>query len=82
MIKITTSKDASSGRVSEIFGFLHTLDASQFFKVHIFWEGHKILQNLHQLFDWQFIGGDFVAFSEYMNFKIVINWIKPDLCFI
>ena len=22
-------------------------------KVHIFWEGHKILQNLHQLFDWQ-----------------------------
>ena len=32
-------------------------------KVHIFWEGHKILQNLHQLFDWQYIGqiigGDF-----------------------
>ena len=25
-------------------------------KVHIFWEGHKILQNLHQLFDWQYIG--------------------------
>ena len=22
-------------------------------KVHIFWEGHKILRNLHQLFDWQ-----------------------------
>ena len=21
-------------------------------KVHIFWEGHKILRNLHQLFDW------------------------------
>ena len=29
-------------------------------KVHIFWEGHKILQNLHQLF---------VAISEYMNFR-------------
>ena len=33
------------------------------YKVHIFWEGHKILQNLHQLFDWQYIGqiigGDF-----------------------
>ena len=32
-------------------------------KVHIFWEGHKILRNLHQLFDWQYIGkiigGDF-----------------------
>ena len=27
-----------------------------FVKVHIFWEGHKILQNLHQLFDWQYIG--------------------------
>ena len=35
-------------------------------KVHIFWEGHKILQNLHQLFDWQYtgqiIGGDFAKF--------------------
>ena len=32
-------------------------------KVHIFWEGDKILQNLHQIFDWQYIGqiigGDF-----------------------
>ena len=26
------------------------------FKVHIFWEGHKILRNLHQLFDWQYLG--------------------------
>ena len=26
------------------------------FKVHIFWEGHKILRNLQQLFDWQYIG--------------------------
>ena len=35
-------------------------------KVHIFWEGHKILQNLHQSFDWQYIGqiigGDFAKF--------------------
>jgi hypothetical protein len=42
-------------------------------KVRIFWEGHKILWNLHQIFDWQYIGqiyvGDLVAFSEYMNFK-------------
>ena len=32
-------------------------------KVHIFWEGHTILRNLGQLFDWQYIGqkigGDF-----------------------
>ena len=36
------------------------------YKVYIFGEGHKILQNLHQLFDWQYIGqiigGDFAKF--------------------
>ena len=26
------------------------------FKVHIFWEGYKILQNLHLSFDWHHIG--------------------------
>ena len=26
------------------------------FKVHIFLEGHKILQNLHLTFDWHYIG--------------------------
>ena len=35
-------------------------------KVNIFWEGHEILRNLHQLFDWQYIGqiigGDFAKF--------------------
>ena len=35
-------------------------------KVHIFWEGHKILRNLHQLFILctasQIIGGDFAKF--------------------
>ena len=25
-------------------------------KVHIFWEGHKILWNLHLTFDWHYIG--------------------------
>ena len=37
-----------------------------FVKVHIFLVGHKILQNLHQLFDWQYIGqmigGDFAKY--------------------
>ena len=44
--------------------------SSLFCKVHIFWEGHKILRNLYLNFvlfsasqKW---GGDFVAFSEYM----------------
>ena len=34
-------------------------------RVHIFWEGHKILRNLHQFFDWQYIGqriGDLAKF--------------------
>ena len=35
-------------------------------KVHIFWEGHKILLNLHLTFDWHYIGqkldGDFAKF--------------------
>ena len=46
-------------------------------KVHIFWEGHKILKNLHRRFDRYYIGqiygGDFakiVAFSEDMNFSL------------
>ena len=43
-------------------------------KVHIFWEGHKILRNLPLTFDCMYcskgkISQSFVAFSENMNFK-------------
>ena len=54
-------------------------------KVHIFWEGHKILQNLRQLFDWQYIfilnatkimhsinstiGGDFAKFCGLLRIQ-------------
>ena len=46
-------------------------------KVHIFWEGHKILQNLHKTFlsyvvpvkSKVKISWNYVAFSEYMNFE-------------
>ena len=42
-------------------------------KVQIFWEGHKIWRNLHLTFVLssasQKISQNFVAFSEYMNFK-------------
>ena len=45
-------------------------------KVHIFWEGHKILQNHHLRFDryyieqiYGIISQNFVAFSEWMNFN-------------
>ena len=33
-----------------------TTQAPLWGKVYIFWEGHKILRNLQQLFDWQYIG--------------------------
>ena len=45
--------------------YLHWLDiqGEPTFKVHIFWEGHKILRNLPRKFDWHYIGqiygGDF-----------------------
>ena len=58
-------------------------------KVHVFWEGLKILQNLHCRFDrydmGQIEGGDFVknvvSFSQNPNFKYKIkmqpqNWIQ------
>ena len=48
-------------------------------KVHIFWESHKILQNLHQLFDWQYIeqiiGGDFAKFCGLLK----IYELKPNI---
>ena len=38
----------------------------EIYKVHIFWEGHKILQNLHRRFEWHYIrqiyGRDFAKF--------------------
>ena len=60
----STSTTSNSGRIHNLC------------KVHIFWEGHKILWNLNLVFDWHYIGkkqgGDFakcVAFSGYMKFK-------------
>ena len=56
-----------------------TSDNGFIFKVHIFWEGHKILQNFHLRFHCYYykstveISQNFVGFSEYMNLKR-INW--------
>ena len=64
-------------------------------KVHMFWEGHKILRNLHLRLDcvyllwsnlrWRF----FVAFSEYMNFAykctklgIIVDCFKGPKCLV
>ena len=49
------------------YSFLKTVEVEQnlnqekswtliFFIVHVFWEGHKTLQNLHLTFDWHYIG--------------------------
>ena len=42
-------------------------------KVHIFWEGHKILQNLHLTFVCMYCRQmqNSVAFSEYLNFNYI-----------
>ena len=52
-----------------------------FYKVHIFWEGHKILRNIHHRFVLfsvsQICGGDFakfVVFSEYINFHYRVSY--------
>ena len=48
-------------------------------RVHIFWEGHKVLQNLHQLFDWQYIrqriGGDFAKFCGLIRWTLKIKYL-------
>ena len=60
----------------EVFVFkTSNLDlAIRFGKVHIFWEDHKILRNLHLTFVCKVeILKHFVVFSEYMNFKWKFN---------
>ena len=58
----------------------YLLSSSLTSKVHIFWEGHKILRNLPLTFDCSTysqklgkISQNFVAFSEYMNFTKKFN---------
>ena len=55
------------------------------FKFHIFWEGHKILQNCVDLSYVVMVKSavkilqNFVAFSEYMNFNLKKH-LNPRLC--
>ena len=53
-------------------------------KVHIFWEGHIILQNLHQLFvlctATQIIGGDFAKFCGLLRiYELYYKTTRPQL---
>ena len=42
--------------MSALLNCFITVSAEQWdIKVHIFWEGHKILRNVHRRFDWQYI---------------------------
>ena len=52
-------------------------------RVHIFWEGHKILRNLTQLFDWKYIGqvigGDFSKFCGLLRIYELYNYLFQHL---
>ena len=39
-----------------VFAFAHNIGRQFGGKVHLFWECHKILWNLHLTFDWHYIG--------------------------
>ena len=56
-----------------------------YIKVHKFLEGHKILRNLHQSFDWQYwqiIGGDLAKFCGLLRIYelyLQVQW-RSSLC--
>ena len=63
-------------KYSRLFNRRHCLKLEIQNKVHIFWEGHKYLRNLHRIFvlcsNSQIYSGyfaKFYGFSEYINFK-------------
>ena len=54
-----------------------------YFKVYLFWEGHKIWRNLHQLFVQftasQIIGGDFAKFCGLLRiYELYYDFIEKD----
>ena len=64
---------------------------STYCKVHIFWEDHTILRNLHRRFDWHWVaqiyGGDFAKFCGLLRkYELYLNWqrqkwfLRPITC--
>ena len=64
------------------------LEADAPFKVHLFWEGHKVLRNLHLTFDWHYVGqnwcGDSAKFCGllrtyefYKKYYLQVHQEKP-----
>ena len=63
-------------KINRLYSYFVISSHLRSFKVHIFWEGHKILRNLQLTFSYVVpvkskveISQNFVAFLEYMNFK-------------
>ena len=74
------SVDGALSANAHWFDFLYEVVISfikSYIKVHIFLEGHKMLQNLHHLFDWQYIGqifgGDFAKFCGLLRINELYN---------
>ena len=61
---------------------IFTIDLT--FKVHIFWEGHKILQNLHLTFDCMYcsqkLGEDFAKFCGLLRIYELCYCALAPLC--
>ena len=79
----TTEQDELSQRLARLRQvWLNHVIRRKKIKVHIFWEGHKILRNLHLTFDCMYcsqkLGEDFVKFWEYMDFNICLHFARQD----
>ena len=46
---------------------------SKYFKVHIFWEGHKLLRNLHLTFDWHYIGQKCSTGQRFISIEVLLT---------
>ena len=84
--KLPTADKETVLVVVSIKKIVYSYENIQSFKVHIFWEAHKILQNLHCRFDCHYIGqiydGDFAKicgllriYELYQHFKIFFSEI-------
>ena len=63
--------------ICRLFSFRGYFQKISSVKVHKFWEGIKILQNLHTRFDWHYIrkiyGGDFTKFCYLLRIYVLFS---------
>mgnify|MGYP007025462761 CR=1 FL=1 len=76
----------SSHKVQWQKKFLQIWLAFIYVKVHIFWEGHKILQNLHCKFDRYYIrqiyGGDFAKLRGLLRIYELYQYLCSLICYL